>query len=114
MGLPAPDAMLAILEKTSGKDMHKQSPCGRHPRLDDDGGGYTTIYFLPQDPSGFAAHARRLESNTPMWVDPNCNPGQVPIRLQYGLKKVIGVMLDGHVVKKQRADKPFWSPSFFQ
>lgn len=114
MGLPSPEAMIRILEQTSGKDIHKQSPCGRHPRLDEEFGGYATVYFIPQDPSLFAAYVRKHESNTPLWVDPNCNSGDIPIRLKYGLKKVIGVMLDGHIIKKQKADRPFWNPSFFE
>ena len=114
MGLPGPMGMVELLEKTCGKDKDRQSPCGRHPRLDEDYGGYTTIYFLPQDPQEFASYSVKHEGSTPLWVDPNCNAPSTPIRLQYGLKKVYGVMLDGHVISKSKSDKPFWSMSYFE
>ncbi len=114
MGLPSPIAMLDILAKTSGKDEYHQSPCGRHPRLDDDFGGYTTIYFMPQDPSSFKAYVIKHEGSSPLWVDPNCSPASTPIRLQFGIKRVFGVMLDGHVMRKERSDVPFWSMRYFE
>ncbi len=114
MGLPNLESSHDILERVSGRDSKHQSPCGRHPRLDEEFGGYGTIYYMPLDPAQFANFARRAEGKAPLWVDPNCSPADTPIRLQYGAKLVIGVFLDGSTAKKQRSDRPFWAMNYYE
>lgn len=114
MGLPSPESAMLILDRVAGLDQTKQSPCGRHPRMDDNLAGYATIHYTPLAPDYFRNFALKHEGRTPLWVDPNCSPSSSPVTLQYGLKVVIGVFLDGSTAKRRRSDRPFWSHNYFE
>ncbi len=123
MGLPLLESADVILQKIAGTSPFSQSPCGRHPGLGPavwhpEVGKWAvdrpTIYYEPDAPPYFAAAAKKFEGNCPLWVDPNCSPASTPIKLAFGDKTILGVMLDGHLVKSHRNDAPFWDINYFQ
>lgn len=112
MGLPLGPGYIEVYQKVLGRNSRTQSPCGRHPRLNEGPTTLATIYYYPLNAS-FKVNARRLEDQTPLWGDPNCNYPSIPIREAKSDKVLIAVTLGGTVKRSESSLKPFYSETFF-
>jgi prepilin-type N-terminal cleavage/methylation domain-containing protein len=112
MGLPLGPGYIELYQKVVGKNSRAQSPCGRHPRLNEGPIPLATIYYYPLNAS-FKVNSRRLEDQTPLWGDPNCNMPSVAIRQAKSDKILIAVTLGGQVKRSESSLKPFYSETFF-
>lgn len=98
-----------IMESALGKDASKWSPCGALWMPDET----NNIHYLPAKPD-WNRWVNKLESNTVLLSDPNCNSASPrQINQQFFRKRAIGVMLDGHVVSRWSDTDHFFTQDFF-